>query len=181
MKVAFIAENLRTRLPGVVKGAFDAESLIGRQRQRECLRAWVNELTKGRGRAVLVEGEPGIGKTFMLKAAVRQAEAASCRVLWGACDELSQAFPLLPLLDALNPRERARIAEPLRAASAATGVDPATAATERLLALVDELCTDAPVMLVVDDLPWADPATVVAWRRLARSVRQVPLLLVGTA
>ena len=92
MKVAFIAENLRTRLPGVVKGAFDAESLIGRQRQRECLRAWVNELTKGRGRAVLVEGEPGIGKTFMLKAAVRQAEAASCRVLWGACDELSQVI-----------------------------------------------------------------------------------------
>ena len=64
MKVAFIAENLRTRLPGVVKGAFDAESLIGRQRQRECLRAWVNELTKGRGRAVLVEGEPGTASVW---------------------------------------------------------------------------------------------------------------------
>src|ERR1700724_228948 len=50
---------------------------------------------------------------------------------------------------------------------------------EQLLALVAEQCATVPTVLVVDDLQWADQASVALWGRLARSVRQVPLLLVG--
>jgi DNA-binding CsgD family transcriptional regulator/tetratricopeptide (TPR) repeat protein len=56
-------------------------------------------------------------------------------------------------------------------------VDAVIAAAEQLVTLVEELCGVAPVMLVVDDLQWADPATVLTLARLARLVRQVPLLL----
>jgi hypothetical protein len=172
----------------LVAEALLAVSLVGRQRQLDVLRGWVGGLVAGRGRAVLVDGEPGIGKSSLIRSVAKEAEAAGCQVFSGSCDELSQAFPLLPLLDAFGTPEsvasrgRGKIMDVLRS-DAAPGdrVDVVAAAVERLLALVDELCTAAPLMLVVDDLQWADPATVVAWGRLARSVGQLPLLLVGIA
>ena len=59
------------------------------------------------------------------------------------------------------------------------GVDVPAVLTEQLLALVAELCAVRPTILVVDDLQWADPASITLWGRLARSARLVPLLLVG--
>ena len=50
---------------------------------------------------------------------------------------------------------------------------------EQLLALVAEQCAVRPTILVVDDLQWADQASVILWGRLARSARQLPLLMVG--
>ena len=51
---------------------------------------------------------------------------------------------------------------------------------EQLLALVTEQCAVQPTILVIDDLQWADQASVTLWGRLARSARQAPLLLIGT-
>src|SRR4051812_49390964 len=99
MNKAFISVELSTRLLSVVKPVLPV-SLIGRHRQVDNARGWVADLAAGRGRAVLVEGEPGIGKSSLLRLAAKDAEAAGCRVFWGACDELSRVFPLLPLLDA---------------------------------------------------------------------------------
>jgi DNA-binding CsgD family transcriptional regulator len=162
-------------------------SLIGRRRQVEGVRGWVTELVAGRGRAALVEGEPGIGKSTLMRLAAKEAEASGCQVFSGSCDELSEAFPLLPLLDALDSRSpvaaegRTKILETLRTdAAPGNRVDLVAAAVERLLALIDQLSATAPVMFVVDDLHWADSPTVVAWGRLARLVHQLPLLLVGT-
>ena len=53
------------------------------------------------------------------------------------------------------------------------------ALSEQLLALVDELCAARPTALVIDDLQWADQASVALWERLARSARHRPLLLIG--
>ena len=50
---------------------------------------------------------------------------------------------------------------------------------EQLLALVAEQCAVRPTVLVIDDLQWADQASITLWGRLARSARQVPLLLIG--
>lgn len=160
---------------------------VGRRAEFADLRAAVEALLAGRGRALIVEGEPGIGKSTMVRAAADEAAAQGCQFFWAACDELSRAFALVPLIDALGIRESAD--DPRRAAIArllhgspneAGGADMVPAATELLLTLVDELCGDKPVVLVVDDLQWADPATVLAWSRLARTVAQVPLLLAGT-
>ncbi|HEU4423044.1 MAG TPA: AAA family ATPase, partial [Pilimelia sp.] len=163
-----------------------APSLVGRQRQLSTMRRWVEELAAGRGRAVLIEGEPGIGKSSLVRPLAAQAQAAGCQVLRTACDELGQAFPLLPLLDAVNVpgtaagRGRAKISEMLRAdAALGNRVDRIATATEQLLALIDELCAATPVMLVVDDLQWADSGTVLTMGRLARSVQQLPLMVVG--
>jgi len=146
----------------------------------------MREVAGGQGSAVLVEGEPGIGKSVLVRAALAEAADAGCQVFWGAGDELGQALPLLPLLEGLRVREpsvnprRNTIVRFLRGElSADRGTDVSAALAEQLLALIAEQCAVQPTILVVDDLQWADQASIALWGRLARSVRQVPLLLVG--
>jgi DNA-binding CsgD family transcriptional regulator len=135
---------------------------------------------------VLIEGEPGIGKSALVRAAVAKAPEAGCQVFWGAGDELGQALPLLPFLEGLQVREpsanprRTTILRLLRGEVAADrGTDVPAVLAEQLLALVAEQCAIRPTILVVDDLQWTDQASITLWGRLARSARQVPLLLVG--
>jgi len=159
---------------------------IGRQQQLRMLREAVSDLADGRGRAVLVEGEPGIGKTSLVRAAASDARIAGINVVWAVCDELSQAFPLLPILEALDgcpgiPKaDHRRVADLLRAdPGIGNRTDVIPAAAELLLSLIDNVCSNAPAMLVVDDIQWADPATIMTLGRLARGVDQLPLLVVG--
>jgi len=165
--------------------------LVGRDTEWALLSGLAKDLAAGRGAAVLVLGEPGVGKSALLGAGLADADQAGCLVLWAAGDELGRRFPLRPLLDGLvraglsaDPR-LADIDRLLRGeADASAGIgggDAVGAAAERLLALVDELCAASPVALVVDDLHWADEATVHVWHRLARSVDQLPLLVAGAA
>ena len=163
-----------------------AGALVGRDSEIALLTGLIKEAARGRGGSVLIEGEPGIGKSALVRAAVAEAQEAGCQVFWGAGDELGQALPLLPLLDALRVREpsanprRNTIVRLLRGEVAADrGTDVPAALAEQLLALVAEQCAVRPTILVVDDLQWADQASVTLWGRLARSARQVPLLLVG--
>jgi DNA-binding CsgD family transcriptional regulator len=147
----------------------------------------VTELAEGRGSSVLIEGEPGIGKSSLVRAAIGEIADVGCEVFWGAGDELGQALPLLPLLDALRVREpsanprRSSIVSLLRGEVAADrGADVAAALAEQLLALVAEQCALQPTILVIDDLQWADQASVALCGRLARSAPGMPLLLIGT-
>src|SRR5215467_3900558 len=164
-----------------------AGALVGRDSELATLTGLIHEVAAGRGGSVLIEGEPGIGKSALVRAALAEAPEAGCQVFWGAGDELGQALPLLPLLEGLRVREpsenprRRMIVRLLRGEVAADrGMDGSAALAEQLLALVAEQCAVQPTILVVDDLQWADQASVVLWGRLARSVRQAPLLLVGT-
>jgi DNA-binding CsgD family transcriptional regulator len=165
-----------------------AAVLVGRDNELALLDGLLREAARGRGAAVLIEGEPGIGKSALVHAAVTAAPDAGCQVFWGAGDELGTALPLLPFLDALQVREpsvnarRNTIVGLLRGEIAADrGADVPATLAEQLLALVAEESAVRPVVLVIDDLQWADPASVTLWGRLARTARQAPLLLIGTA
>ena len=163
-----------------------AGALVGRDSEMALLTGLIREVARGRGSSVLIEGEPGIGKSALVRAAVAEAPEAGCQVFWGAGDELGQALPLLPFLDGLRVREpsanprRNTIVRLLRGEVAADrGTDVPAVLAEQLLALVAEQCAVRPTILVIDDLQWADQASITLWGRLARSARQVPLLLVG--
>jgi len=163
-----------------------AVSLVGRGSELALLVGLVKQVARGYGGVVLVEGEPGIGKSALVRTAMAQAPESGCQVFWGAGDELGQELPLLPFLDGLRVREpsanpRRRTIVGLLRGEAATdrGTDGPAVLAEQLLALVTEQCAEVPVVLVVDDLQWADPASLALWARLARSAGQVPLLLVG--
>jgi DNA-binding CsgD family transcriptional regulator len=160
--------------------------LVGRDSEMALLTGLIREVARGRGSSVLIEGEPGIGKSALVRAAVAGAPEAGCQVFWGAGDELGQALPLLPFLDGLRVREpstnprRNTIVQLLRGEVATDrGTDVPAVLAEQLLALVAEQYAVRPTILVVDDLQWADQASITLWGRLARSARQVPLLLVG--
>ena len=160
--------------------------LFGRDSQMALLTGLLKEVALGHGSSVLIEGEPGIGKSALVRAAVAEAPQAGCQVCWGAGDELGQALPLVPFLDGLRVREpsanprRNTIVRLLRGEIPADrGTDVPAALAEQLLALVAEQAAVRPTVLVVDDLQWADPASITLWGRLARSARQMPLLLVG--
>jgi DNA-binding CsgD family transcriptional regulator len=161
--------------------------LVGRDSELATLAALMTSVAGGHGSSVLIEGEPGIGKSALVRAALADSDRIGCQVFWGAGDELGQALPLLPMLDALRVREpspnarRTTIVRLLRGELAANpGADVSGALAEQLLALVTEEATARPTVLVIDDLQWADQATITLWGRLARSVPPVPLLLVGT-
>jgi DNA-binding CsgD family transcriptional regulator len=160
--------------------------LVGRDNEMTLLAGLISEVAQGHGSVVVIEGEPGIGKSTLVRAALAGAARAGCQVFWGAGDELGQALPLVPFLEGLRVREpsanprRNTIVRLLRGEiSADRGTDVPAALAEQLLALVAEQCTVQPTILVVDDLQWADQASITLWGRLARSVRQAPLLLVG--
>lgn len=168
---------------------FEASSaLVGRSAVQASLCPLVQGLADGRGGLVWIEGEPGIGKSALIDALAVRAEQTGCLVLRGTADELLAAFPLRVMADSLGvgtrPQDpdpvRAEIAELLRGETAGSGAaDPVLAAGERMLELVDRLCASSPVVLVVEDLHWADEPSLLLWGRLARAVDQIPLLLVG--
>jgi DNA-binding CsgD family transcriptional regulator len=164
-----------------------ARPLVGRDTELATLAELMTNVARGRGSSTLIEGEPGIGKSTLVRAAVADAASLGCQVFWGAGDELGQALPLLPLLDALRVREpssdarRIALVRLLRGeVTASPGADVSAAMAEQLLALVAEQAAARPTVLVIDDLQWADQATITLWGRLARSVPQLPLMLIGT-
>ena len=164
-----------------------AGALVGRDGELALLAGLIKDVARGRGSSVLIEGEPGIGKSTLVRAAVAEAPEAGCQVFSGAGDELGQELPLLPFLDGLRVREpspnprRDTIVRLLRGeVGTDRGTDVPAVLAEQLLALVAEQCAVRPTILVIDDLQWADTASVTLWGRLAKVARQMPLLLVGT-
>src|ERR1700728_3817102 len=136
-----------------------SSSLIGRDSELATLAALVENVTAGQGGSLLIEGEPGIGKSALVGTALATAGGAGCQVFWGAGDELGQTLPLLPLLEGLRLREPS--ADPRRNTilgllrgeiGADRGIDVPAALAEQLLALVAEQCAVRPTILVIDDL-----------------------------
>jgi DNA-binding CsgD family transcriptional regulator len=103
-------------------------------------------------------------------------------------DPLTQQLPLRVMLDSLQVRVGS--ADPRRSHAAGllrkrqlslmAGGNASATGLEVLITLVDELCAAAPMVLVVDDLQWADEASLLVWHQLAASASQLPLLLIGT-
>src|ERR1700753_4141402 len=81
-------------------------ALIGRKSELALLAGMVKTVARGRpGGSLLIEGEPGIGKSALIRSGLAEAAEAGCQVFWGAGDELGQALPLLTFLDGLRVRD----------------------------------------------------------------------------
>jgi DNA-binding CsgD family transcriptional regulator len=160
---------------------------VGRAQELAVLRTAVEDLRGGAGSVVWIEGEPGIGKSSLVAEALA-ANDPGPEISWAMADQLTERLPLRVMLDCLQVRpgapdpRRAHAADLLRTrqVSLPGGGDASATGVEVLVTLVDELCAAAPVVMVIDDLQWADEASLVVWHQLAISIRQLRLLLIGT-
>jgi DNA-binding CsgD family transcriptional regulator/tetratricopeptide (TPR) repeat protein len=142
--------------------------LLERSEQLEVLsETLADAIGSSRGRVVLVAGEAGIGKTALLRRFCAGVNG-SARVLWAGCDPLFTPRPLGPVLDL------AGMIGGEVAARAAAGARPFDVAA----ALLRELRSAGPSVLVLEDVHWADEATLDVVRLAGRRVADVPLLLV---
>ena len=117
---------------------------------------------------VLLHGEAGIGKTSLVSA-IRSQLPAEMRMLVGSCDALSTPRTLGPFRDlaaAVGPR----LGQALQAGERDVVMD----------ALLDELQRPPPSTLVVEDVHWADEATLDTLRFLVRRIAQLPVVLLLT-
>ena len=170
---------------------------VGRAEELAELRAALEEAAESRPSLALVGGESGVGKSRLAEELVRHARESGARVLSGDCVELGDdELPYAPLLTALRPLVRDgdpaldELAPPLRSAldailpglgtGAAVGDAPQSRVFEALLSLVESLTEDRPVLLVIEDLHWADSSTRSFISFLARTVCNEQLLVVGT-
>jgi DNA-binding NarL/FixJ family response regulator/tetratricopeptide (TPR) repeat protein len=161
---------------------------VGRERELAALGAAVQGMRRGQGSLVWVEGEPGIGKSSLVAHALAEASALGWEIAWGTADELTERLPLRVMLDCLQVRagapdpRRAQAAELMRGRQAGLFASSAgsAAGVEVLVALANELCAAVPMVMVIDDVQWADEASLIVWHELAASIDQLRLLLIGT-
>src|SRR5580698_1435123 len=161
---------------------------VDRRQELATLRAGVEALRHGGGMAVWVEGEPGIGKSSLVAEALAPASELGWDIGWGIADGLAERLPLSVIQDCLQVRlsspdpRRAHAAGLLRSQRLGLFVDgdAAVSGVEVLMALADELCAAAPTVMVIDDLQWADDASLLVWHQLAASIDQLRLLLIAT-
>ena len=174
--------------------------LVGRGRELAQLRAAVVRTAAGEPGVVLIGGEAGVGKSRLLEEALGDAAVAGARVLTGGCIELGGVgLPLVPLVEALRMLVRStpagdldRLLGPARGELSrllpelAGGAPPPPAGGstaqlfELLLGLLSRLGDERPLVLVVEDLHWADRSTLDLVAFLVRAVRGIRVLLVLT-
>ena len=143
--------------------------LLERAADLDALDASFTEATGSGGRLVLLAGEAGVGKTVLLRRFCER-RANHARILWGECDALFTLSPLGPLADisTITGGELGQLV-------GAGGPPHAVAG-----ALLRELARRDPAIVVIEDVHWADEATLDVLRLLSRRIATVPTLLVAS-
>jgi hypothetical protein len=145
--------------------------LHGRAAEQKVIRDLLRRAQRGAGGVLLVDGEPGIGRSLLLRNATDEGAEQGFPLAAGAADQLGQATPFFALRAAL----RGRFAGP---ATDYPGRDlPGAAAwwITQIRAHLQQRAAVAPVLVCLDDLHWASPATLAALRILPRDLKRHPV------
>jgi DNA-binding CsgD family transcriptional regulator/tetratricopeptide (TPR) repeat protein len=195
----------QTQTEGVYRAKFLASSsFVGRHREIDELKSALEDAQSGQGRVVMLVGEPGIGKTRTAQELATYAESRGTRVLWGWCYEEASAPPYWPWVQPLrsyvqqtNPDQLlsqmgvgaadiAEIISEVREQLPGLEPPPALEPEQARFRLFDSITTflknvahSQPLMLVLDDLHWADKPSLLLLQFLARQIEGSCLLVVG--
>ncbi|MCH8095402.1 MAG: ATP-binding protein, partial [Chloroflexi bacterium] len=176
---------------------------VGRRQQMAELTAALDDSMSGQGRIVMLAGEPGIGKTRIAQELAAYAEQRGAQVLWGWCYEGEGAPPYWPWVQPMRAYVQQAAAEQLTAEMGPGAADIAEVVAEvrvklpdletppvlepeparfRLFDSITTFLKNAaqrqPLMLVLDDLHWADRSSLLLLEFLAREIGTSSLLLV---
>ena len=148
--------------------------LRGRETELASLGELADSLRAGACGVVVVEGAAGIGKSRLLAEARSRAAAGGLLVAAGGADELDQVTPWAPLLGALGSSEPPVLASGELGSLRSLG-DQRLAVIERMQAALERASSSRPVLVVLDDLQWADTATLLALGSLPLSLFSYPV------
>jgi hypothetical protein len=148
--------------------------LRGRDSERAEVGRLVAAAADGGGGVVIVEGAAGIGKSRLLAEAAQIAAGRQVQVAAGISDELDQVTPWAPLLQALSSTTPMLVSEadlaPLRALA-----DQRLAVIDCIRAALEQAGHRRPLLIIVDDLQWPDPATLLALGSLPAQLFSFPV------
>jgi DNA-binding SARP family transcriptional activator len=179
----------------------DAPPFVGRREELARLAAALDAAGAGHGRALLLVGDAGIGKTRLVEALAAEGERRRARVLWGRCHAAERVLPFRPWVDALRAggalaalgareafpaawrAELARLFPELGPARPARPAGPEDAGRlfEAASELLGRLARRPPLVLVLEDLQWADDMSLRLFAFVAHRLERHGLLLAGTA
>jgi DNA-binding NarL/FixJ family response regulator len=143
--------------------------LRGRRNELEALRDVIDDVRGGRGGTVLITGPAGMGKTALLDAVGHLAGGYGIRVFRGTSDAATQAIPLGPLLEALVSAQNAPV-DPALLRDLSQSPDQRFWLLRELQESLERAALHAPVLISIDDVQWADAATLAALGTLPRQL-----------
>jgi DNA-binding CsgD family transcriptional regulator len=166
------------------------DALVGRDAELAVATAALADVTAGRAAALTIEGEAGIGKTTLVRRLVEDARARGVTTFFGGAHPFERTRPFGVVAAALGLSRRS--ADPraasigqLLAGESADGSVPASEdvhhrVVEEIVDLVGTACAEQPVLLVAEDIHWADTASVRALSSVVRQLSLSPLLVAVT-
>jgi DNA-binding CsgD family transcriptional regulator len=149
-------------------------ALRGRESEAGALARVVTAAADGAGGVVVVEGPPGIGKSRLLAEAASFAADQGVQIAAGAADELDQVTPWAPLLRALSSTSPIVLSKHDLAAFRGL-LDQRLALIERIREALEESSRNRALLITLDDLQWADAATVLALGLLPAQLFSYPV------
>ena len=183
-----------------------SRTFIGRERELERLDVALRRASLGETLAVVLGGEAGVGKSRLVGAFAEQARATGCRVLIGHCLEMGdRGLPYAPFAEALRQlilevepgslptllgpgrAELDRLLPELNVGPPSTvALDEASGRSqsrlfELFLGVLERLARTSPLVVVIEDLQWADQSTRDLLSFLIRVLHRVPVMFVATA
>jgi hypothetical protein len=192
------------RRPEIAAASAEWRRLVGRERELARLDDALGDAIAGRGRVVLVTGEPGIGKTALARAFAERAAARGASSAWGSCWDGGGAPAYWPWVQIARALTRHEDAATLRAGLGAgapwiAGLLPELAATlgpaaspsdlnadqarfrlfDALASLLVAAAARRPLVIVLDDLHWADPSSLLALEFIGRLLPDQPILAIA--
>ena len=179
-------------------GALPTGPLVGREPELRRILAAVDAVAAGQGRLLLLAGEPGVGKTRLAQELMVRSQGRGCRALTGRCEEQYASLPFFPFIEALTGAwriassslrqlaatrfaELGRLLPRLLPAPPPSEVDdPRLRMLHTAASFLQALAAEGPLAVLIDDLHWADSASLELLAYLTRALRGAPVLLVGT-
>ena len=175
--------------------------VVGRDEQLDDLEDSLLAANRGESRFVVLAGEAGIGKTRLAGELEQRAHKLGTTVLWGGCSEAELTLPYLPILEALGNyialqdaatlaerlgpagRELAQLFPQLGAPTTSSAADPTQTQLrlfESMISLLAIPAKETGLLLVIEDIHWADASTRELLDYLARRLRGLRIMVLAT-
>jgi adenylate cyclase len=191
---------------GFVRELAGLTTFVGRETERDTLRSALQAAAGGKAGVAMIGGPPGVGKTRLAREIGAEAAQRGFRALGGCCYDRDELVPFVPFVeilqaafhrapspeifrDALGPNlsEIARLMPQLRRTFADTPPSAEVSSDQSRLVLFSAItevliraAAEGPLLLLLDDLQWADEGTLSLLTHLARAASNSRVMIVGT-